>query len=304
MNQHDFETALPLLYEALIRCRCHHHDIIIDWSIETSNRHEPRCSQLVGRCWRESNRRSQQEAADEGSCCAGRPRSDDLLDEAYHVDRATTLVDGSSNALHTDEDCVVDDTNDRNNDGWPTTRNDSDNDGRMMIRWVYSIVYSPTWQAPVLYFTAESSTASDGPGDSGNDNDTLPLFLSRRQVLQELHHPDVVTTGNGDEDDSWNFVSAEEHPMTGLPSFFLHPCQTADCLSTIMTTVPSSPLPPSPSASSPALRHDDDDGIVQAAHRLWAWCALVLPAAGLVIPPATYVKVRHDLEQHYHQAQR
>jgi hypothetical protein len=310
MNQHDFETALPLLYEALIRCRCHHHDIIVDWSIETSNRHEPRCSQLVGRCWRKSNRQRQQQqetSADEGSCAGRSPRSDDLLDEVYHIDRAKTLVDESSSALHADDDCVVMDTNGRNNDGWSTTRNDSANYyGRWMIRWVYSIVYSPTWQAPVLYFTAESSVAasasSDGPGDSGNNDAVLPLFLSRRQVLQELNHDAaaVTTTGDSCDEDSWNFVSAEEHPMTGLPSFFLHPCQTADCLSTIMTT-PSSPPSLTASTTSPAVRHDndDDDGIVQAAHRLWAWCALVLPAAGLVIPPATYVKVRHDLEHHH-----
>lgn len=304
MDERDFEAALPLLYEALIRCRCH-HDIVVDWSIETSNRHEPR-SQLVGRCWRKSNRRQhQEEAADAGSCCcAGRPRrSDDFLDEAHHVDRATTLVDESSSALHTDDDCVVYDTNSRNDDGWPTTRKGD----RMMIRWIYSIVYSPTWQAPVLYFTAESSATSaslsDGPGGDSSNDDALPLFLSRRQVLQELHHDDAaVTAQQGDcDEDSWNFVSAEEHPMTGLPSFFLHPCQTADCLSTIMTTTPALPSASSLPASLPAMRHDnDDDGmVVQAAQRLWAWCALVLPAAGLVIPPATYVQVRHDLEHHH-----
>jgi Autophagocytosis associated protein, active-site domain len=210
-------------------------------------------------------------------------------DDAEHVEGAGTLVGDFSSTLYADDDCVTDQhttvVGRRNNDQCNNAENIMHQHQTRMILWVYSIVYSPTWRAPVLYFTAEeTSSLSDCQEGDDDDDDTAGVAgcgpLSRRQVLQELEATD----------EEWNFISSEEHPLTGLPSFFLHPCQTAECLSTIIA----------PSSTSPAGHVDDDQQewtIVPVAHRLWAWCALVFPAAGLAIPPMTYVAVRDHLEQ-------
>lgn len=114
------------------------------------------------------------------------------------------------------------------------------------LLWVFSITYNSTWHCPVLYFTVESATG----------------FLSRTEILQQL----------GVIDDDCSFVSAEEHPVTGTPTFFLHPCETTEMLKTICPTM-------------------------DPASCLWAWCSIVFPSVGLLISPMEYVKGRALLIQ-------
>lgn len=86
------------------------------------------------------------------------------------------------------------------NDGW--------------IEWNFSIVYSDTWGTPILYFQAQSADGTK---------------LMRNQVLHELEW-DLENM------DHWQFVSEEEHPITGNPTYFLHPCQTSEYLVEMMKT--------------------------------------------------------------------
>ena len=79
------------------------------------------------------------------------------------------------------------------------------------ITWNYSIIYHSTWQCPVIYFS------------------TTPA-LSRATVLLHLQ-----ISCDGDSDgryapDSYDMISQEEHPLTGAPSYYLHPCRTRDLL--------------------------------------------------------------------------
>jgi len=79
------------------------------------------------------------------------------------------------------------------------------------IQWDFSIVYSETYRAPVLYFRVQNLEGSP---------------CGRSKVLDLLPSQAII--------DSWDFVSQEEHPFLGIPYFFLHPCQASTRLSLVM----------------------------------------------------------------------
>ena len=93
-----------------------------------------------------------------------------------------------------------------------------DQQRQLATEWTFSIIYSYTYQVPVLYFMVQD--------DKGG-------LIGRRQLLEILrkeHEQSIFFSINNDfpnENDTWDFVSQEEHPMTGLTSYFLHPCHSA-----------------------------------------------------------------------------
>ena len=116
----------------------------------------------------------------------------------------------------------------------------------IQYKWSFSIVYSDTWMVPILYFAV---THLDG----------MPCL--RSEVLNAL------TINEQDFDDTWDFISYEEHPITGLPSFFLHPCQTSERLRLLQEAQP-------------------------ATASLLSWAAMLLPAVGFRIPTKTFVRAQ------------
>jgi ubiquitin-like-conjugating enzyme ATG10 len=135
--------------------------------------------------------------------------------------------------------------------------------------WRISTVYSPTFACPVLYFTVQSS------------DDGTPW--TRRQVvdyLQSLQHERHDSFDSCDASDrredkaiTGEWISMEEHPITGTPAYFLHPCRTQERLQLLMSP-----------------DDQDNDALV-----VWAWMALVVPTIGWSIEPATYHQVWHLL---------
>jgi len=107
------------------------------------------------------------------------------------------------------------------------------------LEWRFSIVYSHTWQVPLLYFTVQYMDGS-------------PCL--RSFILHVL---------GADVDESYDFISYDEHPVTGRPSFYLHPCQTAARMSLLSTTTGTCAFP---------------------FHFILSWLSLVLPAVGFQIP--------------------
>jgi Autophagocytosis associated protein, active-site domain len=120
------------------------------------------------------------------------------------------------------------------------------------ITWTFSIVYSETYRVPVLYFHAEHRVSGEP--------------CSRAQVLRYLSPGDMAA------EDSWEFVSQEPHPHTGFPSYFLHPCRTAERMT--------------------VLTQGEENLIVNS---LWAWMSMIFPAVGHAIPPSFYEKVQSSL---------
>ena len=113
-----------------------------------------------------------------------------------------------------------------------------DDDDVEITEWSFSIVFHELWRVPTLYFQC---CHIDG----------TPLL--RQEVLKILFNISSTLTSSGSlehdsltnkiddpgalggdaaeimmtEEQTWEFVSQEEHPMTGMPCYFLHPCQTA-----------------------------------------------------------------------------
>jgi Autophagocytosis associated protein, active-site domain len=130
--------------------------------------------------------------------------------------------------------------------------------------WFVTMSYSHIWQVPVLHFTAQMQ-------------DGTPLC--REDVISCLlscsNDPDTTN-------DVSDFVSMDEHPVTGIPSYVLHPCRTTGLLETL---------------------HASSDN---ATLRLWSWMSMILPLVGIVIRPSTYRQIQIELggddtrEEHYY----
>lgn len=107
----------------------------------------------------------------------------------------------------------------------------------------YFVVYSSTYQVPVLYFQAS--------------------HLDGRMLTWEEVWADVPSH-HRDEDIRWNFITQQEHPVTGVPCFHIHPCETK----ALMTSLTADASTPSPSSSN----------------YLMAWLSAVGPVVGLHLP--------------------
>lgn len=121
--------------------------------------------------------------------------------------------------------------------------------------WFVTISYSDIWQVPVLHFVAQMQ-------------DGTPL--SRDDVISSLleYSDDDLDSTNVISD----FVSIDEHPVTGIPSYFLHPCRTSGLLEILCNT----------SSDSPTLQ-------------LWSWMSMILPHVGLIIHPSTFRRIQAEL---------
>ena len=122
------------------------------------------------------------------------------------------------------------------------------------LQWSFSIVYSETWQDPVIYFTVQRR---DG---SLCDRDFVVSILRTKSRQNQV-------------EDSWEFVSYDEHPITGTPALFLHPCRTKERLQVLARCPQTAP------------------------ERLWSWMSMVFPSLGFSVPAKTYERVRQRLTE-------
>jgi 2',3'-cyclic-nucleotide 2'-phosphodiesterase (5'-nucleotidase family) len=121
-------------------------------------------------------------------------------------------------------------------------------------QWAFSIVYSETYCVPVLYFHVQFCSGEP---------------CSRHRVLEILHHQQEENASNIPED-TWEFVSQEQHPFTNMPFFFLHPCQTSQRLRLLKIS----------------------DGSAKKMNTLWTWMSMILPALGYPIPPPAFLDIQ------------
>jgi len=90
---------------------------------------------------------------------------------------------------------------------------------------IYDIVHSPSYQVPVLYihFSAESR-----PG--------LPKLDEVRDLLVPPSHRQQI-----DAVGVMGALSMTDHPVTGLPSYFVHPCRSQEAMANVTTGRPVRP---------------------------------------------------------------
>lgn len=137
------------------------------------------------------------------------------------------------------------------------------------VEWSFSIVYSRVWSMPILYFHVQYI---DG------------AFLTRKQILNLLTKEESGGNENNKfikgkheqmslEDAGWDFISQEEHPITGVIAFFFHPCQTANRMNLI---------------------YSDQVNTIGENPCKWmlTWMSMILPAAGFKISPTLFQKMK------------
>ncbi|XP_064413062.1 ubiquitin-like-conjugating enzyme ATG10 isoform X3 [Latimeria chalumnae] len=112
------------------------------------------------------------------------------------------------------------------------------------IRYEYHIVYSSSYQAPVLYFRA---CCLDG----------RPLTLT--EIWENVHdcYRDRLLQG------PWDTITQQEHPLLGQPFFVLHPCKTAEFMAPVI-------------ASAQQKK--------RTVNYVTAWLSVVGPVVGLNLP--------------------
>ncbi|XP_062469877.1 ubiquitin-like-conjugating enzyme ATG10 [Pezoporus occidentalis] len=84
-----------------------------------------------------------------------------------------------------------------------------------VVRYEYHVLYSSSYQVPVLYFRA---CFLDG----------RPLTLG--EIWRSVHacYQDRLQEG------PWDTITQQEHPLLGQPFFVLHPCRTNEFISSIL----------------------------------------------------------------------
>ncbi|RUS31011.1 autophagocytosis associated protein [Jimgerdemannia flammicorona] len=108
----------------------------------------------------------------------------------------------------------------------------------------YHIVYSSSYQVPVLYFNAFYS-----------DGTPLPLCDLYAHLVPTTYHSHLIAATSISHQGS---ISQQDHPVLGIPYFYVHPCET----STLMTAVK-------------AFKGDQQERLVGAEGYLRAWLSLV-----------------------------
>ncbi|OPJ82129.1 ubiquitin-like-conjugating enzyme ATG10 isoform C [Patagioenas fasciata monilis] len=85
-----------------------------------------------------------------------------------------------------------------------------------VVRYEYHVLYSSSYQVPVLYFRA---CFLDG----------RPLTLD--EIWRSVHACYQAHLLEG----PWDTITQQEHPLLGQPFFVLHPCRTNEFMSSVLT---------------------------------------------------------------------
>lgn len=156
------------------------------------------------------------------------------------------LEDGGDKVEHEDKGVIEEDDPEAL---LPPARSKPDNHspGRIAI---YDIIHSPSYQVPALYLTfSEPKTIKSVP---------LPTIDEIYQMLV----PDSFKTPMRDVG-IMGALSMADHPISGAPAFFVHPCRTQD----VMTAL-----------------SDNCDKPDIAEHYLMLWLGAIGGSVGLSVP--------------------
>ncbi|KAG0331467.1 hypothetical protein BG000_010901 [Podila horticola] len=86
----------------------------------------------------------------------------------------------------------------------------------------YHIVFSPSYQVPVLYFNAFTS------------NGTTPVGLDQiyRSLVPHEWRDTVRNSGLS------GGISQQDHPIFNIPYYYMHPCETVSLMETVLAANP------------------------------------------------------------------
>ncbi|XP_007451773.1 PREDICTED: ubiquitin-like-conjugating enzyme ATG10 [Lipotes vexillifer] len=113
-----------------------------------------------------------------------------------------------------------------------------------VIKYEYHVLYSCSYQVPVLYFRASFLDGS-------------PLAL--KDIWEGVHECYKTRLLHG----PWDTITQQEHPILGQPFFVLHPCKTNEFM-------------------TPVLKNSQK--INRNVNYITSWLSMVGPAVGLNLP--------------------
>jgi len=196
------------------------------------------------------------------------------------------------------------------------------------IEWKFSIVYSHVWGVPVLYFEVHMldgqplprdrllrhlnrlSSSLSSPSPSWHSTHSSPMSTTQSTTANLVEHNKEICNDDHAIEEHWTFVSYEEHPITGIPSFFLHPCQTSKRLQLVLVDiVPTShahgstnrdesesvvtPKSAPEPKSNPMMRYKERHNISGCV--ILTWLSMILPAAGFRISANVFQQIDSEL---------
>jgi ubiquitin-like-conjugating enzyme ATG10 len=166
--------------------------------------------------------------------------------------RTEHIVDNSNAGAHESEEEIEDEIEDEDPEALfvPTTAAKRQGLDRMVR---YDVVYSPSYQVPVIYLTfAEATTGKSTPLPSADE-------IYDMLVPQDFKTPmrDVGVMGA---------LSMAEHPITGMPAYFVHPCRTQEALAPLLENTSHE------TGSEPAVQY------------LLLWFGVIGASVGLSVP--------------------
>ncbi|KAF9916828.1 E2-like conjugating enzyme atg10 [Lobosporangium transversale] len=116
----------------------------------------------------------------------------------------------------------------------------------------YHIIFSPSYQVPVLYFNASHP---DGTSISLNE-----IYAS---LVPEEWRSNIQNAGlNGG-------ISQQDHPILNVPFFYMHPCETVSLMDTVIQS------------------HNNDPNVPQSSfleNYIATWLSFTGQAIGVAIP--------------------
>lgn len=113
-----------------------------------------------------------------------------------------------------------------------------------VIKYEYHVLYSCSYQVPVLYFRASFL-------------DGKPLAL--KDLWERVHECYKTRLLQG----PWDTITQQEHPILGQPFFVLHPCKTSEFMTPVFK-------------SSQKTKRN--------VNYITSWLSIVGPAVGLNLP--------------------
>ncbi len=117
------------------------------------------------------------------------------------------------------------------------------------ISGVFDIVHSPSYQVPVLYVQIRDLSGSRA-GKTLCPDEVYEL------LVPTMHKAELQAVG------VMGALSMTDHPITGMPAYFVHPCRTAEAMSSLI----------GPEAEADAAKY------------LLLWFGLIGSSVGLTVP--------------------
>ncbi|XP_058430412.1 ubiquitin-like-conjugating enzyme ATG10 isoform X5 [Marmota monax] len=123
-----------------------------------------------------------------------------------------------------------------------------------VIKYEYHVLYSSSYQVPVLYFRASFL-------------DGRPLAL--KDIWEGVHECYQTRLLQG----PWDTITQQEHPILGQPFFVLHPCKTNEFM-------------------APVLKNSQK--INRNINYITSWLSIVGPVVGLNLPFSYAIATSQD----------